>query len=734
MKAIYIGLIYLVILCILLCAIKVKKQVNKHKTELAETIYKLLMIALICITANSIYKITANETVALFTHGLFFAMIDWLLLWMLLYVEQYTKTFQHSGWVKKIFYAVAIVDSLSMLLNTFTGHVFSLRYATFEAGYSFFVIAQFRFVYYLHLAYSYILVAFIVVFLFKKMIKSSKFYRRKYSIIFILFLIIIALDGMFLILDRPLDVSFLVYGILAIAIYYFSLFYIPNGLVSNTLMMMLDGMNLAFVYLDVDGNCIYRNEEARQFWGEDKDEQELERFFADFMKEHETEGVDTVQWKEERTLPSGVHYYEGEWKKYFDAKHRYIGSHMRITDCTERVEQYEREIRLAEEANHAKSTFLMNMSHEIRTPINSVFGMTEMILRESEEEEIRRYAMDIKTSSQTLISIINDVLDFSKIESGKMELVPAQYELANLINNLVNIMNVKAQEKDLKLEVQVNPALPAVLWGDDVRIQQILLNLLSNAVKYTHQGGVTLIVDGSVEGENAKILFTVKDTGIGIKEEDIPKLFTAFARIEESRNRNIQGTGLGMSITAQLLRLMNSELKVESVYGEGTTFSFELVQKIIQREQIGDFQMRIQKKVKEYSYDASFVAGDVKILLVDDNKVNRKVFCGLLKKTKVQVTDVASGAECLEKIQEEHFDLIFLDHLMPEMDGMETLAHMKEIDHMCKDTPVIMLTANAISDARNTYLAAGFDDFLAKPIIPDKLEEMIVKYIKFDQS
>lgn len=377
-------------------------------------------------------------------------------------------------------------------------------------------------------------------------------------------------------------------------------------------------------------------------------------------------------------------------------------------------------------SNETKGRFLANMSHEIRTPINAVLGMDAMILRECEDENIKEYALNIRNAGQTLLSLINDILDFSKIESGKMEIIPVEYDFSSMIHDVVNMIMMRAMDKGLKMNLSVEKSLPYKVYGDEVRIRQILTNLLTNAVKYTKEGSIGLNVSGRCEGEEIVLCFEVTDTGIGIKAEDIQKLFARFERIEEERNRNIEGTGLGMSITMQLLKLMESELKVESVYGVGSKFSFELKQRIVVNEPIGDLEERIKSQPIDYTYDAIFTAPDAKLLVVDDNAINRKVFRNLLKATKVSVDEAESGTECLEMIQSKHYDIIFLDHMMPELDGVETLHQMKEMStHKCKETPVIALTANAIQGAREMYLKEGFDDFLSKPIQPEKLEKMI---------
>lgn len=395
--------------------------------------------------------------------------------------------------------------------------------------------------------------------------------------------------------------------------------------------------------------------------------------------------------------------------------------------------QAEEERKQALAADDAKGKFLAHMSHEIRTPINAVLGMNTMILRETTDMQIKEYALDIQTASQNLLSLINDILDFSKIESGKLEIINVEYDMSSMIHDVSNMILAKARDKNLTFDIHLDDNLPSKLFGDDVRIRQILVNLLNNGVKYTHQGSVSLSIAGRKQGGKILLDFEVADTGIGIKEEDISKLFKEFERIEEARNRNIEGTGLGMNITVQLLSLMNSSLQVESEYGKGSKFSFTIEQQIIDSTPIGNLEKRIREQTIDYSYMEVFTAPDAQILVVDDNATNLKVFVNLLKTTKVNVDVADGGKACLEMVKKKRYDLIFLDHMMPDLDGIETLHRMKEMpDSMCDGVPVIALTANAITGAKEMYLAEGFDAFLSKPINPEKLEQMILLLLPRD--
>ena len=378
----------------------------------------------------------------------------------------------------------------------------------------------------------------------------------------------------------------------------------------------------------------------------------------------------------------------------------------------------------ADAANQAKSDFLAKMSHEIRTPINAVVGMNEMIIRESNEPEIHKYAFDIKRSADTLLSIINEILDSSKIESGKLEIIPVTYEISSLFHDVYNMIHFRAQQKNLELIFDIDKNMPAGLYGDDVRLKQIMVNLLTNAVKYTYEGTVTLSAKSEVKGDTAFLSIKVTDTGIGIKE-DINKLFVKFERIEESRNRNIEGTGLGMSITLQLLKLMGSELTVQNEYGKGTEFAFCIQQGITNFVPLGDFNERINQKPGQSNYTLSYVAPNAKILVVDDNEMNRKVFRSLLKKSHMKVSEADCGMSCIEMLKEQKFDLVFLDYMMPMTDGIETLKEIKN-QHLCDGVPIISLTANAVVGAKEEFLSASFDDYLTKPIVPEKLDRIIL--------
>ena len=423
------------------------------------------------------------------------------------------------------------------------------------------------------------------------------------------------------------------------------------------------------------------------------------------------------------------HYADGDFSEQMSVKSKdEIGILSRSLQTMS--SSLQEQIRLADSANKAKSDFLANMSHEIRTPINAILGMNEMILHEAEKPNIIEYSSNIKTAGKTLLSLVNTILDFSKIEDGKMEIIPVNYGTASVINNVVISIMERAKAKDLELVAEIDENLPSILWGDDIRITQIIMNLLTNSVKYTERGKITLkICEDKREGDEIDLFISVKDTGIGIKEEDISKLFESFERIEEKRNRNIEGTGLGMAIVNRLLDMMGSQLKVESTYGKGSEFSFILHQKIVDERPIGNYVERLHRVSSRSSFENRLHVKGADILVVDDNEMNLKVARNLMSLDGI-VPDIAnSGADAIEMIKDKHYHIVFLDHMMPKMDGIETLQKLREQNILPVDTTVIALTANAIVGAKDTYLNAGFDDYLSKPIDISKLEDLLEKYL-----
>lgn len=394
----------------------------------------------------------------------------------------------------------------------------------------------------------------------------------------------------------------------------------------------------------------------------------------------------------------------------------------RLLDALRKEKRSQQE---AEAANMAKSSFLANMSHEIRTPINAILGMNEMILREEKDPAIRGYAGNIQASGNSLLSIVSDVLDISKIESGKLEIIPVDYEVNSLISDCCNMAAGRAKAKELELLVECADNVPMKLCGDETHIRQIIMNLLTNAVKYTEKGTVKLIVSGSFNDGGFVLKVDVSDTGIGIAEENLPQLFTQFQRFDLQRNRNIEGTGLGLSIVKRLCDLMSGTITARSVLGSGSTFTVELPQKVVDSTPCGGVNLNYSAGA-EHEYHHSFEAPEAKILAVDDLPVNLLVIANLLKETRIKIDTAGSGRECMDKCSQQKYDLILMDHMMPEMDGVLTFEKLHgDKSSPNFETPVIMLTANALAGMREQYMDVGFADYVSKPVRGAKLEEAI---------
>ncbi|MBD5485534.1 MAG: response regulator [Lachnospiraceae bacterium] len=394
--------------------------------------------------------------------------------------------------------------------------------------------------------------------------------------------------------------------------------------------------------------------------------------------------------------------------------------------------ELEEAISAAEKANGARDIFLANMSHELRTPINTILGLNELIIRESQDEAIKEYALDIRQAGNILLTMVSDILDYTKLEAGQMSLVDGIYDISSLLNDLINGISLQLRKKKLDLKLDIADDIPHKLSGDEIHIRQIIGNLLTNAVKYTEKGGVTLHLGWKrIAEDEIEIEIAVTDTGVGIKEKDIPKLFGVFQRMDSTVRSKNERTGLGLAITNRLVKMMGGELQVQSTYGKGSTFSFTVVQKVVDNAPLGDFQKQYYESLHSTeNYNQKFIAPMGRIMIVDDNAMNLAVAQGLLKQTRLQIDVAGSGEECLELLKRKTYHLICLDHMMPVMDGVETLHMIRAMEgNPSADIPIIALTANAVAGAREFYLKEGFQDYLTKPIDADKFENMLIEYL-----
>ncbi len=434
----------------------------------------------------------------------------------------------------------------------------------------------------------------------------------------------------------------------------------------------------------------------------------------------------------EEQFELGGKHYEGHLRAVIDYEQIIRGYTVLIVDVTDTYEyicELNETRKRAEEANRSKTNFLANMSHEIRTPMNAVVGMSELIIEECRGQNIYDYACDIKTAALNLLAIINDILDLSKVEAGKMELVEDEYYVQELVQDTVNLVQMVAEQKELEFKVELDRDIPCKLCGDEGRIRQILINLLSNAIKFTKEGFVRLAVTGKYVAEDTlELQFIVQDTGIGIKDEDMTVIFESFRQLDMNRNRKTEGTGLGLAITKQLATLMKGDVQVESEYGKGTIFTLQIPQLVVDKRTIGENTL-VRTAVEDKKTDV-FVKEEYQVLVVDDNAINRKLAIAMLRAYGFQISDASSGKEAIDMVKTQHYDMIFMDHMMPEMDGVEATKVIRaECGETTEGTIIVALTANAIQGAKELYLASGFDDFLFKPFDRAQMNDLLKRWV-----
>jgi signal transduction histidine kinase/CheY-like chemotaxis protein len=530
------------------------------------------------------------------------------------------------------------------------------------------------------------------------------------------------------------DLSPIVIGIAGISMYIFLSRAMIFEVVHVAEHMVMDTMQDAFIVMDTQMRLLDMNNSAGKLFPELKDESSDSQFVydkSDILRQIINERPNDI-------VPIGDRYYFIRLSE-IKRNNTLEGYYLHLSDRTDYKkytdELIERSIE-AEEESAAKSSMLASTSHDIRTPINAIIGMNELIIRNSSDKTILEYAFEVRNSSSYLLSLVNDILDISKIEAVKMNIIDVEYNMADMLNEVMSMAGFMVKEKKLAFSYNIDKNLPTLLYGDEVRIKQIINNLLSNSVKYTEKGYVILKVslleiNDEKSNKEALIHFEVKDTGIGIKEEDMQRILEPFQRLDEVRNRNKQGTGLGISIVVSLLEMMGTKLNIESVYSEGSTFSFDLRQPVRDDKPIGDIEEYHKKKLAgKRAKTINIKAPDANVLIVDDNKINIAVLKNILKMTEVNIDTVTSGMGCLEAVRKKRYDIIFLDHLMPEMDGIETVGKLREMDdNLSSSAAVIVLTANAISGAESMYKSAGFDDYLSKPIDFMQLEDIMLKYL-----
>ena len=713
---------------------------RKLSTEYGRFLRHALVYGVVAIFSNILIAIAPNASFALHSYAFYFASIDWILLYLTGFCLSYTDHAKALKLMRIPALAITILDSVSILLNTLLQHSFTI-YETIHSDAIFYQTA-FKLPYYIHLAIDYTAVLITMFFIIYRIVKSYDLYRQKYIMILSVLLLVVALNLIYMMFSLVLDASVVFYAVAGTLIYFCIMRFVPKKLMTDTIGMAVDDMKEGLVLFDIRKECIFANEFFKRRFG-------LTEATTTFSTEPMKSVIRSLSDKGEefgrttylnmREIEKGIveEHYQIRYNQLKDKKGRRIGSYLLLEDDTEEM-SYLKQIRTAKEeadtANRAKSIFLANMSHEIRTPLNAVLGMNEMILREANDPQLISYARNIRTSGNSLLHLINDILDFSRIEARKMDILPAQYNLHDLLRECYGNFEKSASGKGLKFDIECASNIPRLLNGDYRHILQVLGNIVSNAVKYTKTGGITVSVNtleaSAYDRKRITLVMTVTDTGIGIAREDIPFLFNSFQRVNEKENATIQGTGLGLAITKELVELMGGSIKVDSMLGKGSRFTVTIPQFVADPKPIGEFKREILEQEK--LYHESFRAPDAHLLIVDDVEVNIVVICELLKKTAIQVDTAVSGDEAIAMCTARKYDLILLDHRMPRKDGIETFHEIRK-DGQNTDTPVIMLTANALSGAAEEYRKEGFADYLTKPIDSKALEQSLIRYLPKDK-
>ena len=688
-----------------------------------------LIAAVVAIFANMLVAFSVGIASAELSYCLYFASIDWILYFLAGFCLLYTEHDRAWERIRIPVACVMAIDTVSLFVNPVLGHHFTIYEKAFPD--TVFYQTAFRPVYYIHLALDYSLILLAFFFIIYRIVKSYGIYRMKYVIILSVLLLIVILNLIYMTLALVLDASVVFYAVAGFLVYFCIEILVPRGLMRSAVARAVDDMSEGLILFDIKNHLIYANTFSRYHFDIDPVEYDftcepVSSVISELKKEGKSFGETTYV----KNTMAGTEHYKIRYTSLTDKRVRPIGSYFLIQDTTEEV-FYLHEIETAkinaDNANRAKSTFLANMSHEIRTPLNSVLGMNEMILRTTDDPQIREYAQNVRSSGDTLLNLINDILDFSKIEAGRMDIIRAEYDPHKLVRDCYYFFAQPAAAKGLYLNVDFDARIPRRLSGDMLHIKQVMTNIISNAVKYTMDGGITVKLRSKITGrDHIDFVISVSDTGMGIERKDIPVLFDAFKRINEKENATIQGTGLGLAITKQLIVMMNGEIDVDSAPGKGSTFTVTLPQDVADATHAGP--LLLQQHTGEEVYRESFRAPRAHILVVDDVPVNLKVVTALLKNTLMQIDEAPSGEKAVEMCTRTRYDVILLDHRMPKKDGIETFHEISE-DGLNTETPVVMLTANALHGAEEEYKKEGFAGYLSKPVDAKALEKMLVKLL-----
>ena len=727
-KIIYVVIDIIAIICLFLTI----HQINKIKEPYGLSLKKAMTYAIFAILGNIMIALSYNELSAEIAYCIYFIAIDWIIVFLSGFCMSYSEHDDVKNRLKVPAGLLMGFDSLSIMLNPFFKHEFYIYKSVSPSG-SVFYQTGFNIFYYIHLAIDYaaiILVLFLIIYRIKK---SHSIYRLKYIMILSVLLLVILLNIIYMAFSLVLDASVVFYAVAGALICFSIRTFVPRSLMILSIGRAVDDMNEGLILLDVNNNCIYANAFCKNHFHTSLKDFNLNTEPLSSVMKDVGKGTTTVDYiKQSKNLI--MNYYRIKYNPMTDNRGRAIGASFLIEDTTEEV-RYLKELNdarnNADKANKAKSTFLANMSHEIRTPLNSILGMNELILRATDDPQLMEYSANISIAGEALLSLINDVLDFSKIESGNTDVNPQEYDPYKILRDCYYFFAQAAQKKDLYIHVICDETLPSSLYGDPKLISQILTNVISNAIKYTDEGGVTLdMTYDTTDRDMIDLIVDISDTGIGIDESDLPLLFDSFKRVNEIKNASIQGTGLGLAICKDLCNLMGGDIHVHSEVGHGSRFTIVLPQKVVNHSPIGPLANPQALNTPEYR--ESFRAPDANILIVDDIAVNLMVAEGLLKPTGIKIDKAMSGEDAIELCLKKKYDLILLDHRMPDKDGIETFGIISA-EGKNTDTPVIMLTANAISGMDEEYRRIGFVDYITKPINPKQLEATLVKHLPKDK-
>ncbi len=694
-------------------------------------------MAIVALASNIVIAFSTKVIVSDIAYCMYFASLDWLILALTGFVTSYSGYFKLIKNLTLPTVLIFVADTIFMFANIFFHHQFEI-YEFYDVSGALFLLTKPLPLYHIHLAIDYISVAMCLIYLIFKVVKSHSFYKIKYRVVIGSIALIIILNLIYMVFNLTVDFSVIFYALAVTLISFFTEKFIPVTLLRKSIDKAVNEMDSGLIIFDIDDNCMYVNEFIKKHFEIDEKACLITEEPVSVIAEGKSlKDVDPGQFsyiKHPHIKELKDRHYKFTFNRLLDNAEHYLGSYIIVDDVTEDyliMQALEAAKEEADGANASKGNFLANMSHEIRTPLNSLLGMNEMILREAKEDNLREYAENIKIAGNGLLSLINDILDFSKIEAGKMSIVTTYYDIHKILTDCHNLLGQSALDKGLKLTFDCDEKIPSILLGDEMRIKQILSNLLSNAIKYTIAGSVTVKVwSEPVDDTHIILKISVTDTGIGISKENVGKLFDVFQRVDESRNRNIQGSGLGLAITREITTLMNGNIGVVSEPDKGSCFTASIPQEVINPAPRGPFS--IERVRPEGIYKERFTAPKAKILIVDDVPMNLKVVQALLKKTLINVQTASGGDEAIERCLYEHFDLILMDHMMPAPDGIEAFNRIRE-KGVNIETPVIILTANALAGVDKLYLDMGFTDYLSKPVKGAALEEMLIKYLPKDK-